>query len=724
MGEGLKDKQLTITKILLKQIKSKNLKVKVAAIATLSELALLVGSDLDSQFNDFWPELCKTIDDRSSFEPTISSLIVLRRLFRSKKLADTQQKNYAVHAKDISEFLKKCIEHEYSKVVFEGLRVSSSFLNALRNAQTGTVDPQFGSTVNQLHEIILDKLGRVNIDTDVKHCCLLTASSLISTSHPILGAQNLDKYFTIFIDRMMSELTREAALKGLTMIAANSQFSGNNAPVIPINNPASFLPAFFDLLKKQQRQIHLNTLDCLEALTRRYPSQMSASTASIQGEICNMIDDQDLQKANLALKIATNLIQANNNKQAHQPVIGKAIEASSSEMITGNVKETIKNFFKVASTSGVLENAHCQMLLNFVNLKSQGAAACLAISISCSDAFSGVLNQLWSMTETQDPNQLIVGALTIGEFGKIRDLSTEQRILPMVQRLFAHSQEDVKFAASISMGNVAIGNPEFFLPKVFELVNNSQEAQKNLFLNTIREIIIVDSHCLQEYTFTLNELLISHTTSESLQIRNIVAEILGRLLADFPEEMFDSVDSSLKAQNNMQVATTARSIKYAGSRLKNAITLQMLVEQLVLLKTNSDVEVKKNALEALTSVIHGNWGLLKSQMRDFIGEILKFALEETVIRPELIKEVDLGPFKHKVDDGLPIRKAAFQLLETLQDRASDCIDLSKLVDTIVRVGLTDTAEECVVLNLNILAKMSQSSVMVVLACLDQIVTAF
>lgn len=30
-----------------------------------------------------------------------------------------------------------------------------------------------------------------------------------------------------------------------------------------------------------------------------------------------MIDDQDLQKANLALKIATNLIQASNNKQAH-----------------------------------------------------------------------------------------------------------------------------------------------------------------------------------------------------------------------------------------------------------------------------------------------------------------------------------------------------------------------------------------------------------------------
>ena len=106
----------------------------------------------------------------------------------------------------------------------------------------------------------------------------------------------------------------------------------------------------------------------------------------------------------------------------------------------------------------------------------------------------------------------------------------------------------------------------------------------------------------------------------------------------------------------------------------------MLVEQLVCLRASSGIEVKKNALEALTSVIHSNWSLLKTQMRDFIEEILQFALEETKINPALVKEVDLGPFKHKVDEGLPIRKAAFQLLETLQDRASDCIDLSKLVN--------------------------------------------
>lgn len=51
--------------------------------------------------------------------------------------------------------------------------------------------------------------------------------------------------------------------------------------------------------------------------------------------------------------------------------------------------------------------------------------------------------------------------------------------------------------------------------------------------------------------------------------------------------------------------------------------------------------------------------------------VAEFAHDETSVRKELIDEIDLGPFKHKVDRGLPLRKAAFQLLETLFNRAPD-----------------------------------------------------
>ena len=69
----------------------------------------------------------------------------------------------------------------------------------------------------------------------------------------------------------------------------------------------------------------------------------------------------------------------------------------------------------------------------------------------------------------------------------------------------------MRIAASICLGNVAIGNPNFFLSKVFSLVEQSKDAQKYLFLNTIREIIIHDSKCLESYLGKLIELLMSHS---------------------------------------------------------------------------------------------------------------------------------------------------------------------------------------------------------------------
>ena len=41
------------------------------------------------------------------------------------------------------------------------------------------------------------------------------------------------------------------------------------------------------------------------------------------------------------------------------------------------------------------------------------------------------------------------------------------------------------------------------------------------------------------------------------------------------------------------------------------------------------------------------------------------------LQKELIREVEMGPFKHTVDDGLDIRKAAFECMYTLLD---SCLD--------------------------------------------------
>lgn len=43
-------------------------------------------------------------------------------------------------------------------------------------------------------------------------------------------------------------------------------------------------------------------------------------------------------------------------------------------------------------------------------------------------------------------------------------------------------------------------------------------------------------------------------------------------------------------------------------------------------------------------------------IRGLLTDVLPLLYNETKIRKELIREVEMGPFKHTVDDGLDLRK--------------------------------------------------------------------
>lgn len=54
----------------------------------------------------------------------------------------------------------------------------------------------------------------------------------------------------------------------------------------------------------------------------------------------------------------------------------------------------------------------------------------------------------------------------------------------------------------------------------------------------------------------------------------------------------------------------------------------------------------------------------------------------------MIREVEMGPFKHTVDDGLDIRKAAFECMYTLLEQGLDRVDVKQFLGH-VQAGLCD-----------------------------------
>jgi cullin-associated NEDD8-dissociated protein 1 len=88
----------------------------------------------------------------------------------------------------------------------------------------------------------------------------------------------------------------------------------------------------------------------------------------------------------------------------------------------------------------------------------------------------------------------------------------------------------------------------------------------------------------------------------------------------------------------------------------NDVLRPLMVPLLTNMLADGDLGNHRLALTTLNSAIHNKMDLLLPHL----DELLPAVLGDTKVKPELIREVQMGPFKHKVDDGLDLRKVSIR----------------------------------------------------------------
>lgn len=123
----------------------------------------------------------------------------------------------------------------------------------------------------------------------------------------------------------------------------------------------------------------------------------------------------------------------------------------------------------------------------------------------------------------------------------------------------------------------------------------------------------------------------------------------------------------------------------------------IVVPMLVQMLNDSDLDNRRLALTTFNSSMHNKPEIIVPAL----DQLLPLAMHETVVKPELIREVQMGPFKHKVDDGLEIRKSAYETLYALLETAFAKLsptDLSECYDRVV-AGISDEHDIRILCNL-------------------------
>jgi cullin-associated NEDD8-dissociated protein 1 len=91
--------------------------------------------------------------------------------------------------------------------------------------------------------------------------------------------------------------------------------------------------------------------------------------------------------------------------------------------------------------------------------------------------------------------------------------------------------------------------------------------------------------------------------------------------------------------------------------LLDAVLQPVLVSMIVTMLKDADLENRRLALTTLNSALKHKTALIIRSLH----QMLPLVLAASVPDESLIREVQMGPFKHKVDDGLENRKASTSL---------------------------------------------------------------
>jgi cullin-associated NEDD8-dissociated protein 1 len=147
---------------------------------------------------------------------------------------------------------------------------------------------------------------------------------------------------------------------------------------------------------------------------------------------------------------------------------------------------------------------------------------------------------------------------------------------------------------------------------------------------------------------------------------------------------------SSKEKDNWRIRASAVSaIRFAAGKQCPGSTIMPLKDALMTCLSDEELQVRKAALHSINVVcLSPSCSEILRGHTDLIFERIK---EDSKQKPELIREVDLGPFKHKVDDGLPLRKFAYTVSSALLNAYTEEVASPALIDLVLQ-GLADNED--------------------------------
>lgn len=713
--DHLKKRVPYIIKSSIAQLQGKSVLTKSAVLAMLRSLMNLLQGGLDDSLKSLINSIESCVIKNNQQTLKLDALLFLRSAFELHSLTSLQ----GILPKSLTLVLT-AVNDDWYKIIAEALRVLSSVINVMRpvesisNTYMDSSIPDVKHMVGMMYDCLITRLEANDVDQEIKECAIVAAGKLFSTFGDML-TDKLPHVLGLLCRKLDNEATRIITLKALISIADSTLHLD-----LSCLTTTAFVGELLLFLRQQNRLLKQTTLQAIEVFILKHSDSVSNdAVAAILKELCTSISDNDLYLNQLAVKIAHStfskypVMATEQIRDKSSRIYAILIELAASSLSQTVTIQHLATFFHSLVHSNLsdakLGVSFKELFDSLYGRVSQGSSSngsvhtkevtkngiinlskCIvAISLESQLRATAIdqLVALLSQLNDEKEKQLIL--LSIGELGQQIDVvavSPKVDFEGILLAFFEHSQvEDTKNAATSALGHLAVGNMDAFLPVI--LRHSSSTKQQHLLLSSLKEAIVTySSRKLELSTSYLDSIvneLSRYFNAEEEGLRMMVAECMGTLLSAYTFKIAP-VLYSLNADGDKTASwTIVSSLRHALSLETVPLNIPPLTEcvkHYLYLLTHDDLEVRKASLLLVNAGMHHNTDIMQPYLSDRVSKVLFETLDT-----KRIKTVDLGPFKHTIDEYLPLRKAALTCIETIFDTSIESLDTASLVSRLPKL---------------------------------------
>uniref|UniRef100_A0A7N6ACR5 TATA-binding protein interacting (TIP20) domain-containing protein n=1 Tax=Anabas testudineus TaxID=64144 RepID=A0A7N6ACR5_ANATE len=695
----LKKQVPVIVKTLHRQLKDKSIKSRQGCFCLLTELAHTVPGALEQHVPALIPGIVFSLTDKS----TSSTMRIDALSFFHVLLLSHPPQAFQPHMQVLLPPVVACVEDSFYKITSEALLVSQQLVRVMRpqgqSATAAAFDPK--PFVREVFAATLKRLKATDIDQEVKERAISCMGHMVCHLGDLLGTE-LQGVLSIFLDRLKNEITRLTAVRTIALIAA-SPIKIELSSIL--SDTLSVLGSF---LRKNQRALKLSTLACLTALVTHHAAGIKPAVLEpVLSELPSLVDESDMHVSQVSITLLTCMAKACPSSLAKisSSVLPGVFRLVHSPLLQGGALAAIVDFLQALVQSKTNNLSYSQLLKSLtepfhrspssadssiIHRQSyHSVARCVAALCSaCPKETPGTVASL--IQEVKNPGSpesaRVLALLCLGEVGRSGSLGGSKEVQGVILEAFSSTSEEVKTAASCALGSMAVGSLSDYLPFLLKEIV-SQPRRQYLLLHSLKEVISAcPASSLSPHVESIWTLLIQNCECQEEGTRNLVAECLGKLTLVNPAQLLPRLKQQLRAGSPVARSTVVTAIKF--TIVDHPAPVDSLLKGCMgdFLKTlqDGDINVRRVALVMFNSAAHNKPSLI----RGLLPKVLPHLYKETQIRKDLIREVEMGPFKHTVDDGLDVRKAAFECMYTLLDSCLEGLDVLQFLDH-VEEGLKD-----------------------------------